>query len=156
MFLKSCGRNSQSLNAIKHRSSCPEVFCKKGVLRNFAKFTGKHLCHSLFLNKVAGLRPATLLKKRLWHRCFPVNLVKFLRTPFFIEHLWWLLLKAIATLFSIETASRNRVSCFSSLVLTKVTICINVSGVIRKSALNCCLIARSVLLFHIYSNYRYS
>ena len=26
--------------------------------------------------------PATLLKKRLWHRCFPVNFVKFLRTPF--------------------------------------------------------------------------
>ena len=38
------------------------------------------------------LRPATLLKKRLWYRCFPVNFVKFLRTPFFIEHLWWLLL----------------------------------------------------------------
>ena len=26
---------------------------------------------------------ATLLKKRLWHRCFPVNFTKFLRTPFF-------------------------------------------------------------------------
>ena len=42
--------------------------------------TGKHLCQSLFFNKVAGLRRATLLKKRLWHRCFPVNSVKFLRT----------------------------------------------------------------------------
>ena len=28
----------------------PEVFYKKGVLRNFAKFTGKHLCQSLFFN----------------------------------------------------------------------------------------------------------
>ena len=28
----------------------PEVFCKKGVLRNFTKFTGKHLCQSLFFN----------------------------------------------------------------------------------------------------------
>ena len=37
-------------------------------------------------------RPATLLKKRLWHRYFPVNFEKFLRTPFFIEHLRWLLL----------------------------------------------------------------
>ena len=34
-----------------------------------------------FFHKVAGLRPATLFKKRLWHRCFPVNFVKFLRTP---------------------------------------------------------------------------
>ena len=29
------------------RSSRPEVFCKKGVLKNFGKFTGKHLCQSL-------------------------------------------------------------------------------------------------------------
>ena len=74
------------------RSSRPDVFCEKGVLRNFTKFTAKHLCQSLFFNKVGGLRPATLLKKRLWHRCFPVNFVKFLRTPFFIEHVWWMLL----------------------------------------------------------------
>ena len=66
------------------RSSRPFVFCK-GVLRNFAKFTGKHLCQSFFFNKVADLRPATLLKKRLWHRCFTVIFVKFLRTPFFVE-----------------------------------------------------------------------
>ena len=31
--------------------------------------------------------PATLLKKRLCHRCFPVNFAKFLRTPFLTEHL---------------------------------------------------------------------
>ena len=36
------------------RSSRPEVFCKKGVLRTFTKFTGKHLCHRLFFNKIAG------------------------------------------------------------------------------------------------------
>ena len=27
----------------------PEMFCKKRVLRNFAKFTGKHMCQRLFL-----------------------------------------------------------------------------------------------------------
>ena len=47
------------------KSSHLQVFYKKDVLKNFAKFTGKHLSQSLFLNKVAGLRPATLLKKRL-------------------------------------------------------------------------------------------
>ena len=36
------------------RSSRTEVFCKRVVLRNFAKFTAKHLCQSLFFNKVAG------------------------------------------------------------------------------------------------------
>ena len=66
---------------------------KKDV-KNFAKFTGKHLCQSLFLdkvagliytslflNKVAGLRPATLSKKRLWYKCFPVNFAKIFRAP---------------------------------------------------------------------------
>ena len=57
------------------RSSHQMCSMKKGVLRNFAKFTGKHLCQRLFLNKAAG-------KKSLWRRCFPVNFAKFLRIPF--------------------------------------------------------------------------
>ena len=81
------------LHLILPRCRRREVFCKKGFHRNFAKLAGKHLCQSLFFNKVAGLRPVTLFKKRLWHRCFPVNFVKFLRTPFIIEHFWWLLLQ---------------------------------------------------------------
>ena len=63
------------------KRSRSEVFCKKGVLRDFTKFTGKHLCQSLFFGKVAGLR----------HRCFTVNFVKFLKTPFYIVHLCRLL-----------------------------------------------------------------
>ena len=46
------------------KSSGPDVFSKKGVLRSFIKFTGKHQCQSLFFNKVTGLRPATLFRKR--------------------------------------------------------------------------------------------
>ena len=38
-------------------------------------------------NSQENTAPATLLQNRLWHRCFPVNLAKFLRTPFVIEHL---------------------------------------------------------------------
>ena len=45
------------------------------------------------LTNISGLRPATLLKKRLWHKCFPVNFAKFLRTPFLTEHFQWLLLQ---------------------------------------------------------------
>ena len=74
------------------RSNCPEVFGKKGVLRYFAKFIEKHLCQSLFFNKVAGFILHLYKKKRVCHRSFPVNFVKFLRTPFLKEHLWWLLL----------------------------------------------------------------
>ena len=53
-----------------YRSSHLEVFCKKGALRYFAKFTRKHLFRSVFFNKVVSLYPAALLKKVLQHRCF--------------------------------------------------------------------------------------
>ena len=57
------------------RRSRRDVFFKKGVLENFAKFKGKHLCQSLFFNKVA-CKGVFLLK-----------FTKFLRTPCFTEHL---------------------------------------------------------------------
>ena len=52
-----------TISRISHRGCS----AKNGVLRNFAKFTGKHQCQ---------------LKKRPWHWCFPVNSAKFLRTSF--------------------------------------------------------------------------
>ena len=67
--------------------------------RNFTKFTGKHLNQSLFFNKVAALRPETLLKKRLWHRCFPMNFLKFLRTPFHRPRLGEMVLGNISKVF---------------------------------------------------------
>ena len=65
---------------------------KKGVLKNLTKVTGKLLCQSLFFNKAEGLRSATLLRKRVWHRCFPVNFVEISKSTFFTEHVWILLL----------------------------------------------------------------
>ena len=58
------------------------MFRQKGVLENFSKFKRKHLCKGLFFNNVASLGPAHLLKKILWHRCFPENFEKFPRTSF--------------------------------------------------------------------------
>ena len=62
---------------LKARSSHRRCSVKKGVFKNFAKFTGKKQCQSLSFNEVTGLRPS--LKEGLWHRCFPVNLLKVLR-----------------------------------------------------------------------------
>ena len=62
-YLRNISLDTIRINGVtvdEFRSSRPEVFYKKDVLENFAKFTGKHLCQSLFLN-----RPVTLLKKRL-------------------------------------------------------------------------------------------
>ena len=80
---------SQWAEAVARKCSVEKVFLE--ILQNSQ--AGKHLCQSFFFNKVSGLRPATLLKKRIWHRCFPANFAKFLKTPILIEHLRWLLLK---------------------------------------------------------------
>ena len=44
------------------------------------------------LNKAADLKATKFTKKRLQDRGFPVNIAKFLRTPFFIEHFLYLVL----------------------------------------------------------------
>ena len=41
---------------------CWKAFSQKGVLKKFAKFTGKHLCRSHFFNEVGGWKSETLLK----------------------------------------------------------------------------------------------
>ena len=106
---------------------------KKGVLRDFTKFTGKH-----------RLRPATLLKKRLWHRCFPVNFAKFLRTPFLQNTSGRLLLTGIIhyilLYFRLAFTSSNCLNrslyCYTEtgVTLTKIgddqTVKINSKGVV--------------------------
>ena len=119
VWLNKKHRKIENLSMCPYRSSCPELFCQEVVLENFAKFTGKHLCQSVFFNKVAGLRSPILLKKRPWYRCFPKNFVKFFRTPSFIEDLWWLLL----SLF-VQTLYRpNLLSVLTFNVITKVRSC---------------------------------
>ena len=67
------------------------MFCKKGVLKNFVKFTGKHLSQSAFLI-MKQAATCNFIKKRLWPRWFPVSFSKFSRKCMFIEHVRWLLL----------------------------------------------------------------
>ena len=59
------------------------MFCEKVVLRNFTKFAGKHLCQSLFFNKIASLGLQLYQKRDSGTGVFlPINFVKFLRTSF--------------------------------------------------------------------------
>ena len=67
------------------RSSHQRCSIIKDVLINFAKFTGKHLCQSLFLNKVASLRSmicqglsAIFIITKLQHKCCNIFIIKHL------------------------------------------------------------------------------
>ena len=58
-----------------------EVFHKKSVCKCFAKFAGNNLYRSLFFNKLANLGYNLIFKKRLQHKCLPMNLTKFVTIP---------------------------------------------------------------------------
>ena len=66
---------------------------KKGVLRNFSKFTGKNLCHGLFFNKFATLLKTLLKNMQLYYKSdlaqvFSCEFYEISKNVFFTEHLW--------------------------------------------------------------------
>ena len=84
------------LSMVEGQKQPPEVFCKKRCSLKFRKFHRKTL--KFLFSKVAGLRPATLIKKRLQHSCFPMEFAKFLRTPILKNISGRLLLKGLFSL----------------------------------------------------------
>ena len=101
-FYYCCLCNSDlKLKLIKDRSSPPEVFLQKGILKICSKFTGEHPCRSVISIKLFPSRSVILIKLFpcrsvisikllcdfveiiLWHGCSPVNLRHIFRTPFY-------------------------------------------------------------------------
>ena len=68
--------------------AAPEVFYKKRVFKNFAKFTGKHLCQSLFLKSTLKV---CFIKKEAPAEVFFCEFHKVFKKAFLVEHLWLLL-----------------------------------------------------------------
>ena len=75
------------------RSSCPKMFSKYLFLKN-SQNSQENTCRGLFFSKVPDLKtllekklPATLLEKRIQHKCFDVIFAKFLWKPFYRTHL---------------------------------------------------------------------
>ena len=65
-------------------------FPKRDVLRNVAKFTGKHLFQSLFFNKVVG-QACNFIKKETLAQVFSGEFCEIFENTFCTEHIWWLL-----------------------------------------------------------------
>ena len=77
-----CAKCSVELGNIETPEAATRGVLWKKVLLEILQNSQENTFAKVSFNKVAGLRPATLLKKRLLHRCFPMNFVKFLRTTF--------------------------------------------------------------------------
>ena len=87
MIIVTGGFFNKSFYIIIFRSNCMQLFFKTDVTRNFAIFTGKHLCCSLFLIKLQAIRHFNLVKNETSKQVIPVNIAKFLQTAFLMEHL---------------------------------------------------------------------
>ena len=96
------------LSLITLQKQPPEAFCEKSVLWNFAKFTGKHLCQSLFFNKVKTLV-----------QVFSCKFCEISKNNYFTEHLrvtvfrsfistkWWVFL---------ENSKYKKIQCYNVCV----------------------------------------
>ena len=112
---------TQTLSQWNIQKHTPEVFCKEGVLNNIAKFTGKHLCRSLFFNKVAvwGLHlyhKSTFITKRTPARGFSCQFCEIFKITFFTEHLW-----AAASEYRRMTRHFLRENCSQATISFSVT-----------------------------------
>ena len=89
-----------SKTRLKPQKQPLELFCKKGILRNFVNFTGKHLCWNFFLIELQEV--CSFIKKRLRHRCFSKEFTKFLRTPNLkiVNDCFWNMFFNLSCLFS--------------------------------------------------------
>ena len=72
---------------ISFRSSHWRCSVRKSVLKNFAKFTGKHLCQSHFFNKVVGWGLQLYLKRYSGAGAFTYQFSETSKNTYFIEHL---------------------------------------------------------------------
>ena len=102
----------------------PQMFCKK-VFLEISLNSQKNTCARPCFNKVAGLRPVTLLKKRLYRRCFPVNFAKLLRTPFLTEHLWCCFCTFRYTFFQTDMYLKQMFACLHKHNITIILFLIH-------------------------------
>ena len=84
-----------------HQNQSPEVICRKGVLKNFAIFIGKHMCRSLFLIK---LSTCSIFKNRLPTQVLSFKCGEIFKNTYFEKYLWT---GASVALFVFQTAVVN-------------------------------------------------
>ena len=84
------------MKSSKYRSSCPEVFLKKRVLKICSKFEGEHPCRSVISLKLFR----NFIEIALRHECSPINMLHIFRTPIPANISGWLLLKITSCHYS--------------------------------------------------------
>ena len=105
------------------RSSHKRCSIMIGVLRNFPKFTGKHLCHSLFFNKVAGLRLQVFSKfAKICEFCEISKNTFYYRTPLVAAMIrFWIFYFSISVSLIEKNSSKQKYAKFSNKTRTICT-----------------------------------
>ena len=123
--LRFLSKRKAEAQSLINRNSYGRSSTKIAALKNFPKFTGKHLWWSVFFNKVSRFRPAFLFKKSLEQDFFLVNFEKFLRTPFLLDVSWQLFLnqgEKFKLFFFYNAAIVWPIPCYWSLLIPPESI----------------------------------
>ena len=74
---------SEKYNFHKKQKQPPELFCQKVVIRNFIKFTGKHLGQSLFFKQSCRPQACNFIKKETLAKVFSCEFCEIFNNTFF-------------------------------------------------------------------------
>ena len=116
-FRKNMATKNSKMNLLSRKAVVLRFSVKKMFLEISQNSQENTCVRTLFLNKVVGLRPPTLLNERLRHRCFLRNFVKFLRTCFLQSTTGWLLLEYLLLPSTLDRLDRKE----SSKSLSEIT-----------------------------------
>ena len=71
-------------------NTCTRVSFLIKLQASACNFVKRDILAQVFFSEFCKIWAWNFIKKRPWHRCFPVNFAKFLGTPFLSEHFRWL------------------------------------------------------------------
>ena len=106
------------------------MFCNKGILKSFAKFTGKHLCQGLFLNKIADRTKNYISQVLVYHGKLKNQTNIIFPSPFWLkkDHIFNLSKRSKQGLFSNQC-----ISSFHQLFSSKKTVFLHSQNVQNKN-----------------------
>ena len=106
---------SRTFFLTRNQEAVAQTCSVKKVFLEISQNSQENTCANVsFLIKLQQV-PASLLKTRLWHRCFPVNFAKFIRAPFFTEHHWWLPLEVKIMCWELYVLGSSKIVCFNMM-----------------------------------------
>ena len=130
---------SQTKKMSQFQEQPPEVLYRKSCYWKFRNIHRKTPVLESVFNRLAGFKTCNFLKKRLRHRCFPVDIAKFLKTLILTKICEQLVLSFL--LLTVNISSWGLVSALNLIGLLQGS-----SSMFKEISLRCLVVGSSLIL----------